>query len=83
MTGMLSKSMGQILRVSAATHILFSMESNSEISDDIFQMAIDAGINFVEVCCQHAAFITGRGNIDDQLQNIDSGRCNTFLTSST
>ena len=80
---MLSKSMGQTLCVSAAMHFLFSMESDSEISDDISQMAIDAGINFVEVCCQHAAFITGRGNIDDQLQIIDSGRCNTFLTSST
>ena len=49
MTGMLSKSMGQILLVSAAMHILFSMESDSEISDDISQMAIDAGINFVEL----------------------------------
>ena len=50
------------------------MESDSEISHDISEMAIDAGINFVEVCCQHAAFITGRGNIDDQLRNIDSGK---------
>ena len=45
---MLSKSMGQIMRVSAAMYIPFSMESDSKISDDISQMAIDAGINFVE-----------------------------------
>lgn len=70
--GMLSKSMGQILCVSAAMHTLLSMET--EVCDDISQMAIDAAINFVEVCCQHTAFITGRGNIDDQLQNIDSGK---------
>ena len=48
---MLSKSMGQILRVRAAMHILFNVESD-EIPETITQEAINAVIDFVEVCCQ-------------------------------
>ena len=65
--------MGQILRVSAAMHVLFSVESDN-IPENITQMAMDAAIDFVEVCCQHTAFITGRGNIDEQLHDLDTGR---------
>lgn len=70
---MLSKAMGQILRVSADMHILFNAESD-DIPENISQMAIDAAIDFVEVCCQHTAFITGRGNIDEQLHDLDTGK---------
>ena len=62
--GMLSKSMGQILRISAAMHILFHIDEDGPLSNIISDMAIDAAINFVEVCCQHTAYITGRGNIN-------------------
>ena len=64
--------MGQILRVSAAMHILFNVGSD-DISENITQKAINAAIDFVEVCCQHTAFITGRGNIDEQLHDLDTG----------
>ena len=46
---MLSKSLGQILRVSAALHILF--KSEDDIPDIISNSAIEAAINFVETCC--------------------------------
>ena len=49
--GMLSKSLGQILRVSAALHILFNIESEDDIPDTISNSAIEAAINFVETCC--------------------------------
>ena len=60
---MLSKSLGQILRVSAALHILFNIESEDDIPDIISNSAIEAAINFVETCCQHTAYICGHGVI--------------------
>lgn len=75
--GMLSKSMGQILRVSVALHILFRVEREDPLqdplSDTISQDAIKAAINFVEVCCQHTAYISGRGKIENELELMQAG----------
>lgn len=75
--GMLSKSMGQILRVSVALHILFRVELEDPLqgplSDTISQDAIKAAINFVEVCCQHTAYISGRGQIESELELVQAG----------
>ena len=71
--GMLSKSLGQIIRVSAAMHILFHMDEEGSLPTVISEAAIDAAINYVEVCCQHTAYITGRGNINEELENLQSG----------
>ena len=71
--GMLSKSLGQILRVSAAMHILFHIDEEGPLSDTISDMAIDAAIDFVEVCCQHTAYITGRGNLGQELDIVQAG----------
>lgn len=38
--------------------------------------AIEAAIHFVEVCCQQAAYIAGRGELDEELKLIVQG---TFL----
>jgi hypothetical protein len=66
MSGMLSKSMGQILRVGLGLHVLFHLEDEpgTLLSENISELAIDAAIDFVEVCCQQTAFIAGRGTID-------------------
>lgn len=72
---MLSKSLGQIIRVSAAMHVLFHLESTEPLPDTITDTAIEAAIDFVEVCCQHTAFITGRGNIQEELEHLQSGNC--------
>ena len=45
--------MEQILRVSAAMHIVFNIESDN-IPENITQIAIDAAINFVEVLPAHS-----------------------------
>lgn len=75
--GMLSKSMGQILRVSVALHILFRVEHEDQLedplSDTISQDAIKAAINFVEVCCQQTAYISGRGQIENELELVQAG----------
>ena len=70
---MLSKSLGQILRVSAAMHILFHIDEEGPLSDTISDMATDAAIDFVEVCCQHTAYITGRGNLGQELNIVQAG----------
>ena len=65
--------MGQILRVSAALHILFNIDSVEEFSETISEVAVEAAIDFVEVCCQHAAYITGRGNLDEEIDFMETG----------
>ena len=59
-TLMLSKSLGQTLRVATALHVLFHFLSESDASvyaveaipDIISEQEIVAAIDFVEVCCQ-------------------------------
>ena len=75
---LLSKSSGQILRVSAAIHVLFHLENENPLSTIIAPSAIEAAINFVEVCCQHTAHITGRGKIDHELEILEAGISSTF-----
>ena len=69
--------MGQILQVSAALHILFRVESEDPpqgpLPDTISQDAVKAAINFVEVCCQHTAYISGRGSIESELELVQAG----------
>ena len=45
-----------------------SCESESEISNKISKRAIKAAINFVGLCCQQAAYMTGRGSITEEVQ---------------
>ena len=82
-TGMLGKAKGQILRVAACLHMFFddSATSNKEMDDETEQSmnmeielptlinadAIAAAINFVQVCCQHTLYITGRQLIADEV----------------
>lgn len=55
--GTLSKSLGQIIRVSAAMHVLFHLDLEEEqLPETISDAAIEAAIDFVEVCCQHTAW---------------------------
>ena len=74
--GMLSKSKGQILRVAACLHVLFADFNEKEkgipttfkdIPEEIDEKAIVAAQNYVEVCCQHIAFLAGRKTIDSEI----------------
>ena len=70
--GMISKSQGQILRVSASMYTLFSLECE-ELCSTITIDAIDAAIHFVEVRYQQTAYIAGRGELDKELNLIVQG----------
>lgn len=73
--------MGQILRVSAVFHILFTIGKQRSPPDDtsipqviISCDAITAATHFVEMCGQHVAFIAGRGEIDEEIKMLDFGK---------
>lgn len=73
---MLSKSLGQTLRVSALLHIIFhflSDASDNPLPDTISENAIVAAIDFVEVCCQQAAYIAGRKDIKKEIEHMEAG----------
>lgn len=77
---MISKSLGQILRVSCAMHILFSLE-DEQTSQTITVNTIDAAIHFVEVCCQQTAYISGRGELEQELKTIMEGKIQSVVYS--
>ena len=70
--GMLSKSKGQILRVAATMHVLFHWQKPHDISTIIDEKAVSAAIEFVDLCIQHAAFITGRKTIEEEIEVVHS-----------
>ena len=74
-TGMLSKSKGQILRVAAALHVLFSLGCSDEISTEISEEAIAAAIKLVGLCCQQTAYMAGRGDIKEEIEIIKASTC--------
>lgn len=54
-------------------HVLFHIDEEGPLSNTISDKAIEAAINFVEVCCQHTAYITGRANINQELDLVRAG----------
>ena len=70
---MLSKSKGMILRVAGVLHVLFHMDSPDNIPTELCEEAIVAAQDFIDVCCQHTAFIAGRGSIQEAIQQLVKG----------
>ena len=70
---MLSKSKGQILRVAAGFHALFYLEAPHDITSTITVEAIVAATDFVQMCTQHVAFMAGRGDLQEYMENQKSG----------
>ncbi len=50
--GMVSKSVGQILRVSVSMHALFHIDNEDPLPDVVSHSVLQAAIDFVEVCYQ-------------------------------
>jgi len=75
-------SRGQILRIAAVLHVLFHLDTPHNIPLHIEENAVVAAIDFVELCIQHAMYITGRGKVQDEvdwihqtLQGINNSLC--------
>ena len=78
--GMLSKAKGQVLRVAAILHVLFCDQLDEQgpitvrtVPATISIEAIIAAQDFVNVCCQHGAYIAGRGKIDEEISQLTEG----------
>ena len=69
---MLSKSKGQILRVAAVLHALFNVDNPGNIPEVLSEDAMIAANNFVSVCLQHAALISGRGLLEEAIKLAES-----------
>ena len=76
---MLSKAKGQVLRIAAALNVLFndSCDEDGQISvssvpSTISNQSIVAAKNFVDLCCQHAAYIAGRGKVEEEISKVTS-----------
>lgn len=80
-TGMLSKAKGQILRVAGAFNMLFcdhDEEESLKKSTDLLPLVITenallAAQDFVDVACQHGAYLAGRGQIASELKRFTAG----------
>ena len=70
---MLSKAKGQILRVAASLHVLFNINTPHTIPQTISDVAIKAAVDLVDVCIQHAAFLAGRGDVEETIQGLVEG----------
>ena len=70
---------GQVLRIAAALHVLFCDSTDeqgnimvSNVPPTISNEAIIAAQNFVDTCCQHAAFIAGRDKVEEEISQLAS-----------
>lgn len=76
--GMLSKSKGQLVRVTGCLHCLFLMDDiNTGESPDEFQIpsvvtdaAVRAAINFVNTCMDHTLYLCGRDEVKEEVSSI-------------
>lgn len=77
---MLSKSRGQVLRLAAVFHLLFSIcKQDDPLPDVVTEDAIMAAIDFMKVSCQHVAFIAGRGDLKEEYKKLEDGKDNDCL----
>jgi hypothetical protein len=67
LTGVLSKSKGQILRLAACMNALFSLDPLHPLEAELSPMSIDASIDYVEVCNEHTSVMGGRKNTTSPL----------------
>ena len=73
LAGILSKSSGFVLRVAAVIHATFHLDNPCEMPKEISTEALEAAQDFVDMCGQHAAFMAGRGDIADTIQQLHKG----------
>ena len=67
LTGLLSKSKGQILRLAAVFNALYSLDPSHSLSTELSSSSVKAAINFVQVCNEHTAIMGGQKNITTAL----------------
>ena len=80
-TGILSKQKGQALRVAAVMNALFSLDDKYKLKALIDEDAVKAAIDFVQVCGDHASFLSGRQRLAEVVAAMDTSKpdaCSMF-----
>lgn len=72
---------GLTLRVAAVMHVAFHLESPHDIPKEISQQALEAALDFVDVCCKHAAFMAVREEMVDPIQQLQTGMYIVYIGS--
>ena len=80
-TGILSKPKGQALHVAAVMNALFSLDDKYKLKALIDEDAVKAAIDFVQVCGDHASFLSGRQRLAEVVAAMDTSKpdaCSMF-----
>ena len=72
-TGILSKSRGQVLQLTAIMHMLFNIDNVDQQLEEVEESAIKAAVNFIQLACQQTAFITGKGTLHEEMEKLKTG----------
>ena len=70
---MLSKSRGQVLRLSAVIHMLFNLGSDEPQDDIVSENAVKAAIDLVHTGCQQAANTAGQSSLEEEILRFKDG----------
>ena len=58
--------------MAAVLHVLFHLDTPLNIPEAIFDQALLAAQNFVELCNQYTTFLAGRREIAEAIDNIQN-----------
>ena len=73
-TGILSKSRGQVLRLTAVMHMLFNIDNvDQPLEEEVGELAVKAAVNFIQLACQQTAFIAGKGTLQEEMDKFKAG----------
>lgn len=67
---MLSKSKGQILRISAVFTFLFKMDEPVSSIQEVSDVAVTAAINFVSLAGNHAFYLISRMSLNEEIECV-------------
>ena len=68
--------------MAAVLHVIFHLDTPLEISEDISDAAIVAAHDLVSVCIQHAAYLAGRTDVDNEIDTMIEGAHNCMCAPS-
>ena len=73
-SGLLSKSRGQLLRIATVLHMLFSIDNSEQpLADEVSEAAVKAAVNFIRTANQQTAYIAGRETLQEEFDKFKTG----------
>ena len=51
-------------------HVLFNMDK-PQIPEEVSELAVKAAESFVDLCLQHAAYLGGKGDLQEAIEDIN------------